>query len=48
MFCSGSVEVVSLASLSSAEQTLPHISPQMIKIGILVEQFVQVSGILIC
>jgi len=41
----GSVEVVSLSSLEWPEDVLPHISPDMIKIAVLFEQFVKASGI---
>ena len=40
----GSIEVVSLASLPRPEDTLPHISAQMINIGVIFEQFVRASG----
>lgn len=42
----GNVEVISLSSMEWPEDVLPHISPAMIKIGILFEQFVRASGIL--
>jgi len=42
----GSVEVISLSSLNWPEDVLPHISPEMIKIGVLFEQFVRASGIM--
>jgi len=42
----GSIEVVSLSSLTCPEDVLPHISPQMIKIGVMFEQLVRASGIL--
>jgi len=42
----GCIEVVSLSSLEQPEDVLPHISPNMIKAGILFEKFVEASGIL--
>eukprot|EP00088_Acartia_fossae_P050337 TRINITY_DN5634_c0_g2_i2.p1 TRINITY_DN5634_c0_g2~~TRINITY_DN5634_c0_g2_i2.p1 ORF type:complete len:664 (-),score=136.75 TRINITY_DN5634_c0_g2_i2:71-2062(-) len=42
----GSVEVISLTSLDNVEDVLPHISSEMIQIGVLFEKFVKASGIL--
>ena len=43
---SGSVEVVSVASLPDIETTLPHIPGQMVAIAGKLEQYVRVSGVL--